>query len=1194
MGYSVNKKRPTIGVLAGIQVYYGTILGNFIGPLLHGVSSAAENRQCNLLLACGMDSSSYTAAHPAWPTLSAESDYLPVGSSNTDGLIVVNPLFSESRSRYIQEVIAEGFPVIFAATGEPGPTVAIDNAGAVRQALLHLMAHGHRQIAFIAGYPNDSTGDSGIRLQAFQQIVQEYGLAADQNLIAYGSHGINGGQDAMRQILDSGTPFTAVLASNDESAIGAMNVLKAAGLRIPEDVAIIGNDDTIEAMTQVPPLTTFHSSPFQMGYQALELLLDTIEGRREKLDSITIPTQFVIRQSCGCQSRTGPQITISDSSAPLSRKRASEIPSSIAKTMAETTLAGTQRLSPDEVHSRCTHLVDTFIESLRSKNAISFRSSLEETLTRVESLEDDMYVWNAALTALENGLGSIRNMLGWPSTDQQPEAMVAEARAVITQSMQRQHRHFIIHQIWIADRVGQLNARLLTALDEAQVYEILASYLPQIGVQHVSVALFESEESDPVAGCSLRKVSEQGVEFHFPSRQFPPKGLYQEPYRLALLPMAGLEEMPGFVVFDAANLEICAHIVWQLVTFLKVVRLYREATHGRQLAEEANRLKNRFLSTVSHELRTPLNLIVGLSEILMQKGKNNESEIKHDLKRIHASAQHLDGLIRDVLDLAQNEMGELKLVCVPLDLEEVLKVVATVGEQLAQDKGLAWQVSIPENLPAVWGDRTRLRQIVLNLIYNAVKFTAQGQVTLRVSAINETITVEVTDTGLGISPEEQSVVFDEFRQSERTTALGYGGLGLGLAICQRLVELHGGKIGVHSSGEEGAGSTFYFTLPVMKDDLGLSLPLKLSQDQTVLVLAERSGHGEQLCEYLIQHGFEVEMVWIEASNNWLPYWLQSKPGAVILEQGTTTEQGWEVIKTLKENALTRDIPILFYSLDENQDSGSVLELNHLTKPLNQAELIQAFQHHELNTRIGEHGKVILIVDDEPNTLELHARMVMAWSPTCRILKARNGREALDIIREAHPDLVLLDLIMPELDGFGVLEAIRSDPGSRDIPVIVLTGQTLTMEDMANLGRGVLKILRKGVFNAQETLSHIETALTRRGTLGGEAQRVVRKAMVYIHEHYMESISLGDAARHVNMSKEYLARCFRQEMGITFITYLNRYRVNQARALLEKGELNLTEIALETGFSSSAYFSRVFRQETGMSPTEYQRSVNRSL
>lgn len=1174
-------------MLAGSQIYYGTILGNFIGPLLHGVSSAAEDRGCNLLLACGMNSSSYTAAHPAWPVPASDVDYVPVGPWNTDGLIVVNPLFSEARSNYVQGLIAAGHPIVFTATGESGPTVSIDNVGTIRQAILHLMDHGHQRIAFIAGYPGDLTGDSGIRLRAFQQIVQEHGLVSDPRLIAYGSHGISGGQQAMQQILDSGVPFTAVLASNDESAIGAMSTLKSAGLRIPEDVAIIGNDDTVEAVTQAPPLTTFHSSPFRMGYQSLELLLDILEGRTFE-EQVTIPTQLILRQSCGCQPSEISSVALGKSRTPMFRDKDT---SQLTNTITEIALAGTQRLSPNEVRSRCQHLVETFVGNLHSNTPLRFYQALEEILIRVESLEDDIYIWNDVLSALDSGLGMMEEML---ELSAQRESMVKEARAVVIQYMQRQHRQWISHQIWIADQVGQLNARLLTALDEAQVYEILASYLPQMGIQDVGVAFFEQRDGHAFAGGLLHKVSEHDVAIRFSSHQFPPKGLYEEPYRLALLPMTGQdgqERMSGFVVFDTTNLEVCAHIVWQLVTFLKVVRLYREATQGRQLAEEANRLKSRFLSTVSHELRTPLNLIVGLSDVLLQKGQNVGSEIGHDLQRIHASAQHLDGLIRDVLDLAQNEMGELKLVCARLSIAEVLKVVVTVGEQLARDKGLEWQVSIPETLPYVWGDRTRLRQVALNLVNNAVKFTAQGRVMLRVSAVDETITVEVSDTGLGILPEEQSVVFDEFRQSERTTARGYGGLGLGLSICKRLIELHGGSIGVQSSGKEGEGSTFYFTLPVVETNPGEDLQDRNAHERNVLLFAEHTGDGEQLCQYLIQRGFDVKAVWIDARSSELPGWLKSPPDAVVLEQGLSAEQGWEVMKMLKENSATRDVPVLLYSLDGKHDRGSILELSYLTKPLNQTELIEALGRRQINQNTEE--PVILIADDEPSALELHARIVTAWSPACRILKARNGREALVWIREAHPDLVLLDLIMPELDGIGVLDAMRSDSRSRDIPVIVLTGQTLTMEDLEHLGRGVTGILKKELFSAEETLSRIEAALSRHGTLGSEAQRIVRKAMVYLHEHYMDPISLEDAARHVSVSKEYLARCFRQEMGVTVVTYLNRYRVSRAKVLLEKGTHNLTEIALETGFSSSAYFSRVFRQEVGMSPTSYQRPAKKS-
>jgi len=169
------------------------------------------------------------------------------------------------------------------------------------------------------------------------------------------------------------------------------------------------------------------------------------------------------------------------------------------------------------------------------------------------------------------------------------------------------------------------------------------------------------------------------------------------------------------------------------------------------------------------------------------------------------------------------------------------------------------------------------------------------------------------------------------------------------------------------------------------------------------------------------------------------------------------------------------------------------------------ELIRALEGRRSDHATAGPVETILIVDDEPSTLELHTRIIRAWSETCRILKAQNGREALDILKETHPDLVLLDLIMPELDGFGVLEAMRNDPRNRDIPVIVLTGQTLTLEDMESLGKGVARVLKKGLFSAKETLAHIEQALARHTTLGSEAQRVVRKSTTYLHEHYMDPI-----------------------------------------------------------------------------------------
>jgi signal transduction histidine kinase/AraC-like DNA-binding protein len=544
------------------------------------------------------------------------------------------------------------------------------------------------------------------------------------------------------------------------------------------------------------------------------------------------------------------------------------------------------------------------------------------------------------------------------------------------------------------------------------------------------------------------------------------------------------------MVFGSEPLDLYGAIVQQLGGAFNTARLYRQAIEDRQLAEEANRMKSRFLSTISHELRTPLNLIVGLSGILLQESEEGDALLpeaaQRDVERIHAYAQHLGGLIGDVLDLATSDAGQLRLNKSLVDLAEALRMVSESGRQLAFDKGLAWNASIPESGPWVWGDLTRLRQVALNLVHNAVKFTNSGEVSLKVETSNGTVSVIVHDTGLGIPLDEQDAIFSEFNRSERSIQLGYKGLGLGLAICRRLIEMHDGTIGVRSTGVVGAGATFYFTLPTI--------------------------------------------------------------------QPPTEKVGYSI-------------------------SGNFGNTDDLIKP------------NEANdpARVGEPAFTILVVDNDPNTLDLHTRIVKSHSFSNRVLKAQHGQAALEILEREIIDLVLLDLQMPEMDGFEVLEKMWANVKLQKIPVIVITGQPLTEAEMARLNRGVVSVLEKGLFSLDETAKHIDAALKREQRLGGGAQRLVRKAMAFIHENYSKPVSRRDIAQHVSIAEDYLTFCFRQELGTTPIKYLQRYRVKRARQLLKENEKNITEIALLVGFSDSGYFSRVFHRETGMSPEAFRRS-----
>jgi AraC-like DNA-binding protein len=349
----------------------------------------------------------------------------------------------------------------------------------------------------------------------------------------------------------------------------------------------------------------------------------------------------------------------------------------------------------------------------------------------------------------------------------------------------------------------------------------------------------------------------------------------------------------------------------------------------------------------------------------------------------------------------------------------------------------------------------------------------------------------------------------------------------------------------------------------------------------VAVLAGQAGNGEHLAAYLRERGFEVNLCRVDQDLDWLRPLLASPPGALILEQ-STARHGWAILEMLKRQPALERIPVLAFSLDPERDRGEWLELNHRFKPLLPDQL--AVELERLGTIAAP--RTALVVDDDPGTLDLHCRLVEQTG--CRTIRARDGREALLLLDQTRPDLILLDLMMPEVDGFTVLEAVRERESTRDVPVIILTARVLDEENVERLNRGVAAILSKGLFSSTETLQRIEAALTRHNTLGGATQRLVRRAMGFIHAHYAQPLTREQIAGRVGISPDYLTDCFRQELGVTPIAYLNRYRIRQARDLLEKTDLKVTQVALAVGFSESAHFTRTFQREVGLTPRAYRR------
>ncbi|MCS6992385.1 MAG: substrate-binding domain-containing protein [Anaerolineales bacterium] len=1168
-----SKQFLTIGVLAGWQFYRTATTLSYLEPIFRGISHAAQTLRCHLLLACGIGPSASPGDpyRPAWPIPSAEHDFVPVGPWNTDGLIVVPPLHSSERSAYIEKLRLSGFPIFFIGSGEIGPTLLADNASGIRQAVQHLAEHGRRKIAFIAGSPDDLTGDSGERLHAFQQACRHFGLEQDPRRVLYGRHVYDGGFAAAQQFLQSGVQFDALLASNDESAIGAIHALRQAGRRIPEDVAVIGFDNRLEGAVQQPALTSVHIPLFEMGVQA------THELWRHLTEGVPLPerrrveTHLVVRQSCGCG---GSHVArVSSSAASLGAEICAYIHPQV------------YGLREQDLSTFSHRLVETFEQSLSQGNPIAFRAALEEILTRTVQSGDDAHLWQEALSFLSKSPV-------WKQHPQMAATLLDEARLTISARMRDAHRQHVLEERWTFSRLSLLTARLLTVLDEAQVYDVLASHLPEFGIQTALVALFEPEGQERLGWSVLRDaLNPRQPLLRLRPQQFPPPTLLtaERPFSLALVPITDQTGQIGFMALDTARLDLHGAIVQQLGSALNTVRLYRQATEARRAAEEANRLKSRFLSTISHELRAPLHLIVGLSGLLLDENEAQSASLpesaRRDIERVHAYAQHLGGLINDVIDLASSGAGQLRLQYEPLDLTDTLRIVAESGAQMAQDKGLTWRADLPEQPVWVWGDRTRLRQAALNLVSNAIKFTPRGEVRLSLQCTGGQARVEVSDTGPGIPPQEQTRIFEAFHRTERSVAEGQPGLGLGLTICKMLVEMHGGQVGVSSSGLPGEGACFWFTLPEISPASRQPAPAA-SSEKKVLFLFQSPLDLPHLTERLAGQNIRVLSAPLARPADWQALLAVSPPQAIALEIEGQPGLAWRAMQTIKSLPSAQDIPILFYAVSDQGEA--LLSLDYLTKPVEPETLLRALDENLPPAEtVSQQVRTFLAVDDDLSALEMYARILRLHSPSNRVLAAQNGHQALKILLKEKIDLVLLDLQMPEMDGFAVLQAMREAAWTRDIPVIVITGKNLSEEDLKRLNDGVAVVLQKGVFSMEETIARISAALERKRRLSQDAQRLVRQAMLYIHQNYAQPISRAEIARHVNITEDYLTFCFRQELGTTPIKYLQRYRIQQAKTLLKTTTRSVSDIALEVGFSDSGYFTRIFHRETGLAPEVFR-------
>jgi diguanylate cyclase (GGDEF)-like protein len=572
------ERRQTIGVLIGGNMYEGSRPYDYNLGILRGIQAAARDQGVNLMLAAGVNRGIEPERqfHPAWPEIFSTSDFVPIGPWNTDGLLIFSPLYFREEFQYLQEIREKGFPELFIGSGAGTPEINVDNEGGFRQILEHLVGHGHRAIAMVAGVVTD--GDSQSRLKAYREAVGALGLTDDPRLVEFGQHVEEGGYDAMKRILQSGVKFSAVACSNDISAIGAFRAIKEAGLRIPWDVAVTGFDDQIAALAEIPPLSSVHYPLFETGYRALLMMRKRLErGPGSIPEETRVGTWLVPRQSCGCIPEAVKSSIIhngaSFDSDRLDPKRFKE---SLSQAMRESLLAENTPSNIPDSQPLCDRLAESFLLSLADGDLSHFQIALMEMLQRIETMEDDANAWQSAISILRNGAYALLSDDLDAGRRVRAEDLVNQARTLISDSARRRYVRNQFQQNKIEEAMGRLTARLLSSLEEEQIYSTLEDGLPRVGVRSGYIALFEPQGDDPVGGSRIRTYQKDAPAVRFATREFPPAGLYPEgePFSLALLPLVFKEEKMGYVAFDGANLDPLATLVGQIASALKSAELH--------------------------------------------------------------------------------------------------------------------------------------------------------------------------------------------------------------------------------------------------------------------------------------------------------------------------------------------------------------------------------------------------------------------------------------------------------------------------------------------------------------------------------------------------------------------------------------------------------------------------------------------